>query len=51
MRTISGIILCLGLLALPNAFAQENVVRDVSTWDTPFASRLAIAGVVPAQTV
>lgn len=51
MRTIPGVILCLGLLALPNTFAQENVVRAVTTWDTPFSSQLASAGVVPAQTV
>jgi hypothetical protein len=51
MRTVPGIILCLGLLALPNTFAQENVVLAVTTWDTPFSSQLASAGVVPAQTV
>ena len=51
MRTIAGIILCLGFLALPNTFAQESVVQDVTTWDKPFSSQLTSAGVVPVQTV
>jgi hypothetical protein len=51
MRIIPGLILCLGLLALSDTFAQENVGRAVATWDTPFSSQLASAGIVPAQTV
>ena len=51
MRIIVGTILWFGLLALPNAFAQEKAVPSVTAWQTPFSSQLASAGVVPVQTV
>lgn len=51
MRVTTGIFLCLGLLCLPNTFAQEKSEQVFANWEAAHSSQLASAGVVPVQKV
>jgi hypothetical protein len=46
MRILVGLIICIATLALQNTIAQENLVPEVSSWNSPYSAQLASAGVV-----